>query len=296
MSCLKILITGANGQLGNEFRALETRYPAHSFIFLTRADLSVNDESNVKKMLMLHRPDWCINCAAYTAVDKAESEKEPAMSINADAAGILASACAGMDVRFIHISTDYVFDGSSAIPYREDDATGPINVYGQTKLRGEQLVLQKNPRAIILRTSWVYSAHGHNFVKTMIRLMKERESINVVNDQVGSPTYAADLAQAILDIIESPAAAKAKGIFHYSNEGQISWYQFALAIKELTGSNCKVNPVSSSQYPTPARRPQFSLLDKTKISAAFKLHIPYWKDSLKICTGKLVQVSDGVKQ
>jgi dTDP-4-dehydrorhamnose reductase len=288
MSNLKILITGANGQLGNEFRTLANRHPEHEFIFLTRQELSISDAGNVKQVLQQHRPNWVVNCAAYTAVDKAETEKDLAMAINAEAAGVLAEACAALNAKFIHISTDYVFDGSSAQPYREDAATGPINTYGITKLRGEELVLQKNPDAIIIRTSWVYSFFGNNFVKTMMRLMKERESINVVSDQVGSPTYAADLANAIMRIIENNNAGKAKGIFHYSNEGQISWYEFAQAIKELTGSKCAVNPIPSSAYPTPAKRPQYSLLDKTRIRTVFGIDIPHWRESLRVCVKKLM--------
>lgn len=283
----KILITGANGQLGNEFRALSERHPRHSFIFLSRQELSISDANSVREVLQTHRPQWVVNCAAYTAVDKAETEKEIAMSINAEAAGVLASVCAELGAKFIHISTDYVFDGSSAAPYHEDATTGPINTYGQTKLRGEQLVQQNDPAAIIIRTSWVYSCFGNNFVKTMMRLMKERESINVVSDQVGSPTYAADLAKAIMHIIENNNAKNAKGIFHYSNEGQISWYEFAQAIKELTGSNCSVNPIPSSQYPTPAKRPQYSLLDKSRIRSAFDLEIRGWRESLEVCVTKL---------
>lgn len=289
MSKLKILITGANGQLGNEFRTLAEKHPEHEFIFLTRNELSIADAGNVRQVLEQHRPNWVVNCAAYTAVDKAETEKDVAMAINAEAAGLLAEACAALNAKLIHISTDYVFDGSSAQPYREDAATGPINTYGITKLRGEELVLQKNPEAIIIRTSWVYSFFGNNFVKTMMRLMKERESINVVSDQVGSPTYAADLANAIMRIIEKNNAGNAKGIFHYSNEGQISWYEFAQAIKELTGSKCTVNPIPSSAYPTPAKRPQYSLLDKTRIRTAFGLEIPHWRKSLETCLNKLMQ-------
>lgn len=287
-SNLKILITGANGQLGNEFRTLATRHPEHSFIFLSRQELSISDADSVREVLKSHHPHWVVNCAAYTAVDKAETEKELAMAINAEAAGVLAAVCAELNAKFIHISTDYVFDGSSAQPYREDAATGPINTYGQSKLIGEQLVLQKNPNAIIIRTSWVYSFFGNNFVKTMMRLMKERESINVVSDQVGSPTYAADLANAIMHIINNNNASGAKGIFHYSNEGQISWYEFAQAIKELTGSSCAVNPIPSSQFPTPAKRPQYSLLDKTRIRSVFHVEIPDWRESLEVCVNKLM--------
>jgi dTDP-4-dehydrorhamnose reductase len=287
MSTPTILITGANGQLGNEFRALEEDFPAYRFVFLSRQELPINDAAAVRQVLSAHKPDWCINCAAYTAVDKAETEKDLAMAVNGEAAGILALACKELNCRFVHISTDYVFDGSSETPYREDAPTGPINTYGQSKLLGEQLVMQHNPTAIIIRTAWVYSVFGNNFVKTMLRLMKERESINVVCDQEGSPTYAADLAQAIMHIVRSPQSAGAHGIFHYSNEGRTNWYQFAETIRQLTGSNCKVNPIPTSQYPTPARRPQYSLLDKTKMRVTFDLTIPHWKDSLDMCIQRL---------
>ena len=285
MSKPRILITGANGQLGNEFRMLESGYPGYEFIFLSKQDLSITDKESVQNVFKTYKPEWCVNCAAYTAVDKAESEKEQALAINATAAGLLAEACAQHNAGFIHISTDYVFDGSSATPYREGDATGPINVYGESKLLGEQLVIKNHPRAIIIRTAWVYSYFGNNFVKTMMRLMKERESINVVEDQVGSPTHAADLAQAIMHIISQ--GSNASGIFHYSNEGRISWYEFALAIKDLTGSRCKVNPIPSSQYPTPAKRPHYSLLDKTRIASTFLVPIANWRESLEVCVRKL---------
>ncbi|HYF29718.1 MAG TPA: dTDP-4-dehydrorhamnose reductase [Chitinophagaceae bacterium] len=279
-----ILVTGANGQLGNEFRELQTGYPGYAFIFLSKQELSISNADSVQAAFERYHPQWCVNCAAYTAVDKAETEIDLAMAINAAAAGILAETCAEYGTRFIHISTDYVFNGSSAQPYRESDATAPINAYGLSKLRGERLVMQYNPDAIIIRTSWVYSFFGNNFVKTMMRLMKEKESINVVDDQVGSPTYAADLAQVIMHIITQDAPAS--GIFHYSNEGRISWYEFALAIKDLTGSRCQVNPIPSSQYPTPAKRPQYSLLDKTKIASTFLVPIAHWKESLEICVRK----------
>jgi dTDP-4-dehydrorhamnose reductase len=285
MSKPRILITGANGQLGNEFRTLESGYPGYEFIFLSKQELSITDRESVQNAFKTHKPAWCVNCAAYTAVDKAETEKDLAMSINATAAGLLAEACAQFNTRFIHVSTDYVFDGTSATPYREEDVTGPINVYGHSKLLGEQLVLKNNPGAIIIRTAWVYSFFGNNFVKTMMRLMKERESLNVVEDQIGSPTYAADLAQVIMHIITQGSTAS--GIFHYSNEGRISWYEFALAIKDLTGSRCKVNPIPSSQYPTPAKRPHYSLLDKTRIASTFLVPIANWRASLEVCVRKL---------
>ena len=291
----KILVTGANGQLGSELRAAvassinaaaaslnaASLRPAFDFIFLTREDLSFDDTRSIAAIFETHHPAYCINCAAYTAVDKAESEPELAYSINGEAVGHLAAACKTSGARLIHISTDYVFDGGSAIPLKEQDPTGPLNVYGASKLLGEQLALQQNPDTLILRTSWVYSAFGNNFVKTMMRLMKEKESIRVVSDQVGSPTYAADLAAVILQIIDGPAFIP--GIYHYSNEGEISWSEFALAIKEMTGSACRVDPIPSAQYPTPARRPHYSLLDKTLIRQTYGVKIPAWKDSLVSC-------------
>lgn len=285
-----ILITGANGQLGQEFRALSPKYPQYYFLFATRDDLSISDQKSIRNYFKETKPSYCINCAAYTAVDKAESEKEQATLINGDAPGWMAEICEQYGTKFIHISTDYVFDGTSAVPYKENDPTNPVNHYGLSKLIGEREVMENNPDAIIIRTSWVYSAFGNNFVKTMMRLMKERESINVVADQTGSPTYAVDLAEAIMQIIISKK--KSSGIFNYSNEGRITWYDFALAIKELIHSNCKVNPISTAQYPTPAKRPAYSLLDKTKIRKVFSIEIPGWRESLARCVERL-QVVNG---
>jgi dTDP-4-dehydrorhamnose reductase len=260
-------------------------YDDHSFIFTTKEELPIQEEAQVQQYFSKQKPAFCINCAAYTAVDKAESDKETAFAVNATATGILAAASRSHNTKFIHISTDYVFDGQSPVPYKEDAPVNPINTYGATKLQGEQLCLEKNADAIIIRTAWVYSGFGNNFVKTMLRLMSERPSINVVNDQVGCPTYAADLARAIIHIITTKQWKP--GIFHYSNKGRISWYDFAEAIKELTHSNCTINPIPSSQYPTPARRPSFSLLDTHKIFETFHCEIPDWKDGLERCLQKL---------
>ena len=289
MTPKKILVTGANGQLGKEFRAIEQHYPHYKFLFAGHADLAIEDAHAIEAYFNAQLPSICINCAAYTAVDKAEMEKEQAIKTNAEAVGLLASACNKSKAQFIHISTDYVFDGNSSTPYIEEDKTDPVNHYGLSKLKGEQLAIQKNADAIIIRTSWVYSEYGNNFVKTMMRLMKDRNSINVVNDQVGSPTYAADLAEAIMKIIQiTTESEKApSGVYHYSNEGSISWYEFAVAIKELTGSNCKVNPIPSSQYPTPARRPHYSLLNKSKIKSTYGLNIPHWRESLVRCLKRI---------
>lgn len=281
----KILVTGSNGQLGNELRELASSFPQYEFIFTDVAELSITDSAAVDKMFQELKPAYLINCAAYTAVDKAESEKELNNQINGMAVGILASACQQTGTKLIHISTDYVFNGNASHPLTEDDEVDPVNAYGASKLLGEQLVFENNSQSIIIRTSWVYSFYGNNFVKTMRRLMKERESIGVVNDQVGSPTYAADLAQAVLQIISS--GRWVPGIYNFSNEGVISWFDFANEIKRLIGSSCVVNPLSTEQFPTPARRPKYSVLNKTKIQQTFSIQLRDWKESLKKCINKL---------
>ncbi|MFY7840323.1 MAG: dTDP-4-dehydrorhamnose reductase [Lacibacter sp.] len=276
-----ILVTGSNGQVGKELQQLATAYPQYRFVFASREDMKLHHYGLVENFFIATKPHYCINCAAYTAVDKAESEQELAMLVNGEAVGNLAAVCKKYNTKFIHISTDYVFDGESEMPYKEDDATGPINTYGRSKLLGEQLCMKEDEDAIIIRTAWVYSSFGHNFVKTMVRLMNERNELNVVADQIGSPTYAADLAKAILDIISS--GKWESGVYHYSNEGKISWYEFAQAIKEITGSKAIVHPIETAQYPTPAKRPHFSLLNKEKIKTVFHVQAPHWKDSLKKC-------------
>lgn len=276
-----ILVTGCNGQLGKELQAIANQYPQFQFLFASREDLKLHHFGLVENFFIGTQPQFCINCAAYTAVDKAEGEKDLAMLVNGEAVGNLAAICKKYNTKLIHISTDYVFDGESETPYKEDDATNPINTYGASKLLGEQLCMKENAESIIIRTSWVYSSFGNNFVKTMMRLMSERNEINVVSDQMGSPTYAADLAKAILDIIESKKWTA--GIYHYSNEGKISWYEFAIAIKEMNESVCKVNPIATAQHPTAAKRPHYSLLNKDKIKTVFQIQIPDWKDSLKKC-------------
>ena len=284
-----ILVTGANGQLGNEFRVMAAVYPQYKFLFTDKEQLPINNIEIVKTYFTKHAIDYCINCAAYTAVDKAETEKESVFAINAAAVGNLAAICKVFNTQLIHISTDYVFDGTSQFPYKETDKTNPINIYGQSKLKGEELALQNNPGTIIIRTSWVYAAFGNNFVKTMRRFMKERESINVVNDQFGSPTYAADLAAAIMQIVlQSSVVSPQWSVFHYCNHGIINWYEFAVAIKELTQSNCIVNPIPTTQYPTPAKRAKYTALDTALIKNTFDLKIPRWKDSLEKCL-KLLQ-------
>lgn len=283
---LNILVTGANGQLGMEFRSISEQYPAYNFLLVSKDELPINDRIAVTDFFSANKISFCINCAAYTAVDKAETEKDMAFDINGYAVGALAAICKKHAARLIHISTDYVFNGKSSVPYKETDITDPVNAYGASKLLGEQEAQKHNPDVVIIRTSWVYSQFGKNFVKTMLRLMNEKENISVVNDQFGCPTYANDLARTVMEMIskfENPSP----GIYNYCNKGAISWYEFALAIKEISGSSCKVNPIYTSQYPTPAKRPKYSVLDTEKISKTFEINIPSWKDSLETCISKM---------
>jgi dTDP-4-dehydrorhamnose reductase len=283
MSALKktILITGAQGQLGHEFQALQKSFPQYHFLYADRSQLQIADKSSINSFFSTHKIDICVNCAAYTAVDKAEHERELATSVNATAVGYLAKACKAYQTQFIHISTDYVFDGTATTPYKPNDKTNPVNFYGQTKLDGELNAIKENENSIIIRTAWVYSSYGNNFVKTMVRLMKERESIAVVNDQRGAPTYAADLAAAIMQIINKNDFIA--GIYHYSNKGNITWYDFAREIAEQINATCIVNPITTSQFPTPAARPAYSVLDTEKITHNFGIKIFDWKGSLEKC-------------
>jgi dTDP-4-dehydrorhamnose reductase len=287
---MQILVTGANGQLGSDINELTVQYPSWKFLFTDVNTLDITSKKEVEFFFTTNKIDVVINCAAYTAVDKAESDSETANLVNATAPKILAKQCRKSDVSFIHISTDYVFDGNGCTPYSEGDEPGPQGVYGKSKLAGEKNVLEQNPNSIIIRTSWLYSSFGNNFVKTMLRLGKEKDELSIVFDQVGSPTYAADLAAAILHIIrrsETDAKNFIPGVYHYSNEGVISWYDFSMAIFELTGIKIKVNPVLSEQFPTPAKRPHYSVLNKSKIRDKFELQIPYWKESLQHCLNRL---------
>jgi len=278
-----ILVTGANGQLGCEIKAASLKYPAYQFVFISKEGLPVDDFDKVTEYFAANDFDFCINCAAYTAVDKAEAEIEKAFLINADAVAKLSGLCNQHKVQLIHISTDYVFDGAANQPYRETDKTNPIAVYGKSKLKGEILALQNDPGAVIIRTSWLYSSYKNNFVKTMLRLMNEKDSINVVNDQFGCPTYAADLAEAVMQIISSAKNNINPGVYHYSNAGITTWYQFAVAIKNLSGSNCIVNPVSTAEYPTASKRPVYTALNTSKIKDQFNIAIPAWELSLEKC-------------
>lgn len=283
----KILVTGSNGQLGKELQDKASSYPQFEFRFLSKEEMPVQDKQAVENIFRDYRPQYLVNCAAYTAVDKAEEEKESAFAINANAVGLLASACKSNYTKFIHISTDYVFNGRADKPYEEDAPVDPQSVYGASKLEGEKLALQNNRDSIIIRTSWVYSAYGKNFVKTMLRLLAEKKEISVVNDQFGSPTYAADLAEVLLFIIASQNWQQ--GIYHFSNEGVISWYDFASYIKELSGNSCTIHPVPTSQYPTAAKRPAWSVLDKRKIQQVYGVRLKNWQDSLAECLSKLIK-------
>jgi dTDP-4-dehydrorhamnose reductase len=277
----RITVTGSSGQLGKEFARIAANHSRFKFTFLSREEFPLEDNNKIENWLSRHPVDIFIHCAAYTAVDKAESEKEKAFRVNSEVSGLIASQLSKNKTRLIYISTDYVFDGTSGVPLKEDAITNPVNVYGASKLEGERLVLQNNPSTQVIRTSWLYSSFGNNFVKTMIRLMKERESIQVVDDQKGSPTYAGDLADAIMQMLESDHFIP--GIYHFSNEGETTWYEFAEEIKKLTGSICQILPIPTSGYPTPAKRPAYSLMDKSKIKKLYGLQIPAWQTSLAYC-------------
>ena len=283
----RILVTGANGQLGSEIRALSTLYPQYHFTFAERSTLDLSNLCKLEDYFEDKIFDVFINCAAYTAVDKAESDKELADTINHRSVSILAKIAKKKNVSLIHVSTDYVFDGKNYCPYIETDPTDPQGVYGRTKCEGENAILDVAPKnTLIIRTSWVYSSFGANFVKTMLRLGKERDSLGVIFDQVGTPTYARDLAKAILDILPQINNTTPE-IYHYSNEGAASWYDFAQAIFEISDIQCNVNPITTDQYPTPAKRPHYSLLNKAKIKEEYNIVIPYWKDALKECLKKM---------
>ncbi|AOW08143.1 dTDP-4-dehydrorhamnose reductase [Flavobacterium gilvum] len=277
----KILITGGNGQLGSELKVLSKTDTQFEWFFTDWEELDLCDLDNLPARLTEINPQVIINCAAHTAVDKAESEFELSDVLNHQSVVILAQWSNANNCQLIHVSTDYVFDGTASTALTETAQPNPINVYGVTKLAGEKGCLRENPNAVIIRTSWVYSSFGNNFVKTMSRLMQERDSLNVVNDQIGSPTYAADLAQAIMTIITRNNWQS--GIYNFSNEGEISWYEFALAIQEIGGFDCAISGIPSSAYPTPAKRPQYSLLDKNKIKKTFGVVVPEFKQSLVKC-------------
>lgn len=282
-----VLVTGADGQVGSEIRRLVSINNDEQlhFFFTDKNSLDITDKRAVETFIQREQIDTIVNCAAYTAVDKAEEEREKTFLINAEAVGHLAELSNRYNIRLIHISTDYVFDGMHHRPYREDDPVNPQSIYGESKLGGEEAIQSINPPgAMIIRTSWVYSTFGSNFVKTMLRLGRERDSLDIIFDQIGTPTNAKYLAEAILTILQTDTGKtdeKSVAIYHYSNEGVCSWYDFAHAIFELSGIDCKVSPILSAQYPTPAKRPHYSVLNKEKIKTTYPIQIPHWKDALE---------------
>ena len=286
---MKILVTGSNGQLGSELRALAPSFGGDDFIFTDIAELDITSEQDIDDLVRAEKPAAIINCAAYTAVDKAEQEDSLAFLINATAVGNLARVASKYHALLIHISTDYVFDGKGFKPYMEDDPTNPISLYAKSKHAGEQQVQSYASRAMIIRTSWLYSEFGNNFVKTMMKYGKERGQLKVVFDQTGTPTYARDLARTILNILHKQPDYTGVEVFHFSNEGVTSWYDFAKAIVELSGITCRIDPIETKEYPLPAIRPFYSVFNKSKIKQRFHIEIPYWKDSLKECIDRINQ-------
>jgi dTDP-4-dehydrorhamnose reductase len=286
---IPVLITGCKGQLGSEIQRIFTKYQEMSFIFTDLEELDITRPSDIQRFLDDNPVKFLVNCAGYTAVDKAEDDEDMAYLLNADATEFLATISAERGIQLIHISTDYVFDGEKNHPYTEDDPVNPQSVYGKSKLLGEK-ALQRSRKGIIIRTSWLYSSFGQNFVKTILRLSGERDQLNVVFDQTGCPTYARDLAVAILEMIRSEIMhdnVPGHEIYHYSNQGMCSWYEFATSIMEFTGAGCKILPVESKDYVTKAKRPRFSVMSKEKITGEYNLRIPHWKNSLKECIDEL---------
>ena len=282
---MNILVTGCNGQLGNELQRLEKEHPAHVFFNTDVAELDITDREVIGRIVEENEIDGIVNCAAYTAVDKAESDEELCHKLNATAPRYLAEAIERRGGWMVQVSTDYVFDGTSHLPYTEDMPTCPASVYGRTKLEGERNVVTACHRSMIVRTAWLYSAFGNNFVKTMLRLGRERTELGVIFDQVGTPTYAHDLAVAIMTAVEKGIEP---GIYHFTDEGVTSWYDFTLAIHRLASiDSCHVRPLHTTDYPTPARRPHYSVLDKTKIKATYGIEIPHWEESLQTCIKEL---------
>ena len=283
---MNILVTGCNGQLGNEMQLLEKLHPEHTYFNTDVAELDITNREAIEQFVGDNAIDGIVNCAAYTAVDKAEENQEFCHLLNADAPGFLAEAIEKSGGWMIQVSTDYVFDGTNHKPYVETDPVCPNSTYGRTKLAGEQAVLNNCKKSMIIRTAWLYSTFGNNFVKTMIRLGREKAELGVIFDQIGTPTYAHDLAVAIFAAISNGVVS---GIYHFSNEGVISWYDFTKAIHRIAGiSTCHVRPLHTEEYPTPAARPHYSVLDKTKIKQIYNIEIPYWEESLEVCVNKLL--------
>ncbi|MGB1019248.1 MAG: dTDP-4-dehydrorhamnose reductase [Chitinophagales bacterium] len=280
-----ILVTGANGQLGNELKYLENSFTDFKFIFTDKQALDITNNEAILSFFKINEIDFCINTAAYTAVDNAEDDQENAMLLNATAVKYLAEVCKEFNAKLIHVSTDFVFDGKGNIPLKEENKPNPLSVYGATKLKGEEFALENN--ALVIRTSWLYSTFGNNFVKTMLRLGTERDELNIIADQFGTPTYAKDLAKAILDIISNNKVESIKGLYHFSNDGEASWFDFTKEIFSISNINCKANPIPTTEYPTPAERPKYSVMDKSKIVDDFGVVMKDWKVSLKECIEKL---------
>jgi dTDP-4-dehydrorhamnose reductase len=294
-----ILVTGANGQVGQELQALAPQFPDFDFVFADLPDFDITDTEGIRTLYEQHQFKYCINCAAYTAVDKAESDAELAYKVNVLGVENLVKRGLDYGTQLIQLSTDYVYHNHQNTPFKEGDSTNPQGVYASTKLQGDEIAAKFDQHSMVIRTSWVYSTFGHNFVKTMLRLGNEREKLNVIFDQIGTPTYAYDLAKAILTIIQkvesnTVSAEKLAGVYHYSNEGVTSWYDFAKAIFRIEDIQCKVDPIETKDYPTPAKRPHFSLLNKTKIKSTFDIKIPHWEESLKHCLVKLRQAKENL--
>tara|TARA_B110000037_G_scaffold101784_1_gene118689 strand:- start:94 stop:966 length:873 start_codon:yes stop_codon:yes gene_type:complete len=287
---MRVLITGSNGQLGSEIKELATNYKKVDFIFKDLPELDICNFKALQAFIIDHKINAVINCAAYTAVDKAEEESIIATKVNYEGVLNIVNALAKVNGKLIHISTDYVFDGDHFLPYKELDPVSPIGVYGETKRAGELAVLKSAIDSVVIRTSWLYSSYGNNFVKTMLRLGIQKENLGVIFDQVGTPTYARDLAKTCLEILTGVNSAKISkngNLYHYSNEGVASWYDFAVAIMEFGKVDCQVKPIQTKDYPTLAKRPHFSVLNKTKIKTDFEIEIPYWRDALVSCINKL---------
>lgn len=277
---IKVLVTGSNGQLGSQLQNDRLSYPGIEFMFTDIDELDITSEDAIESVFASFHPDWLINCAGYTAVDKSESEPEKAKLLNATAPSMLAFACKKHGARMIHVSTDYVFDGKGYMPYTENHPKNPQGVYASTKSLGEDMVMDNDSNSIVVRTSWLYSIYGGNFVKTILRLAKEKDTLKIVADQVGTPTWTGDLANALMTMVIDSCKA---GLYHFSNEGVCSWYDFAKAIVELKEINCEIMPIPTSAYPLPAPRPFYSVLDKSKFKESSGMSIPHWRDSLKQC-------------
>jgi dTDP-4-dehydrorhamnose reductase len=287
---MRLLITGSNGQLGSEIKELVANYGKVDFVFKDLPDLNICNFNLLQSFIIDNKINAVINCAAYTAVDRAEEDAEIAEKVNSTGVINIVNALQTVKGKLIHISTDYVFDGNHFLPYKETDPVSPIGVYGATKRAGELAVFNSAIDSIVIRTSWLYSSYGNNFVKTMLRLGNEKENLEVIFDQVGTPSYARDLAKTCLEILTGEYSAKISkngNLYHYSNEGVTSWYDFAISTMELGGVNCRVKPIQTKDYPTLAKRPQYSVLNKSKIKSDFKIEIPYWRDSLKDCIEKI---------